>query len=215
VRVVIGNTEVHPVDPRQQQDISALVRAARGGSGEALGELLKRCDRYLLGIAGRELSFQLRGKEAPSDVVQESYLLAGENFGQFGGQTREELFAWLRQIVLHQVAKAHRRYKQTAKRDVRCEAVRIPAARDSWELHVARRPASPSTCAMAHEAEERIWRAVDGLPEDYRRVIVLRHRDSLGFADVARRMGRSEAATRKLWQRAVKRIEQQLEAADA
>ncbi len=49
------------------------------------------------------------------------------------------------------------------------------------------------------------------LPEDYREVIVLRHLEGLGFADVALRMGRTEDSVKNLWVRALARLRRTLD----
>ena len=44
---------------------------------------------------------------------------------------------------------------------------------------------------------------ISRLPDDYRRVIRLRHLEGLTFVEVARQMGRSVDAVEKLWARAL------------
>ena len=192
--------------------IVQLIEAARTGSQEALGELLERYQRHLLLIADRELTPPLRAKESPSDIVQETFLDVQAVFSQFKGQTEQELFAWLRQTLLHRVAKAHRRWLGTAKRDMAREQIHIAPGEDSqWQRHVVRRVDLPSAIAMAHEQQERLERVLEGLSSDYREVILLHHRDGLPFKEIAERMARSETAVRKLWVRAVKQLQERLE----
>ncbi len=190
-----------------KDSIRELIEAARAGSQEAMGELLQRCRKYLLLVAGRELSPRVRVKEAASDVVQETCVDAQQNLLAFAGETRQELLAWLRRILLHHVAEAHRRYTGTQKRDLAAELVRIEASGDGWQMHAARQVASPSTSAMAREKREQILQIMDSLGEDDRQVILLHHRRKLPFSEIAKEMGRSEAAVRKLWTRAVRRLE--------
>jgi RNA polymerase sigma-70 factor (ECF subfamily) len=54
---------------------------------------------------------------------------------------------------------------------------------------------------------------VERLPEDRRRVIALRHEEGLSFDEIAQRMGRTPAAVRKLWFRAVARLRRETGAA--
>ena len=53
--------------------------------------------------------------------------------------------------------------------------------------------------------------ALARLPEDYREVIVLRHLEGLGFAEVGLRMERSEDSVKNLWVRALARLRRTLE----
>ena len=56
-----------------------------------------------------------------------------------------------------------------------------------------------------------VERILARLPEDYRRVIVLRIREDRSFAQIAGLMGRSPAAVRKLLSRALEKTRQNLE----
>ena len=48
------------------------------------------------------------------------------------------------------------------------------------------------------------------MPEDYREVLVLHHLEECAFPEVARRMGRSVEAVKKLWARALARLRRSL-----
>jgi RNA polymerase sigma-70 factor (ECF subfamily) len=49
-------------------------------------------------------------------------------------------------------------------------------------------------------------RAIDRLPDDYRRVIEARSFDGLSFEEVGARLDRSAEAARRLWVRALDRL---------
>jgi RNA polymerase sigma-70 factor (ECF subfamily) len=51
--------------------------------------------------------------------------------------------------------------------------------------------------------EDALWRLVKDLSLAQQRLLVLRHRDHLSFAEIAKRLGRSESACRKLHHRAL------------
>src|SRR5262245_35621598 len=97
---------------------ASLLSAARSGSREALGELLEGCRGYLLMVARDKLDADLRAKEGPSDLVQETFLEAKRDFGQFQGASEAELLAWLRRVLLNNVANFTRRYRTAGKRTV-------------------------------------------------------------------------------------------------
>jgi len=48
------------------------------------------------------------------------------------------------------------------------------------------------------------------LPAEYRLVLELRYWGGLSFVDIAPRLGRSPEAVRKLWYRAVERVQEEL-----
>src|SRR5215472_3181235 len=99
-------------------DGAGWLARARAGDREALGRALEVCRRYLLLIAERQLDDDLRAKGGASDLVQETFLEAQRDFARFEGTSPEELRAWLRQVLLHNVGAFTRRYRGTTKRAV-------------------------------------------------------------------------------------------------
>jgi RNA polymerase sigma-70 factor, ECF subfamily len=193
-------------------DISQHLPAARAGSREALGQALEACRCYLLLIANRQLDPALQAKGGASDLVQDTFLEAQRDFAQFAGGTEDELRAWLKRLLLNNVANFARRYRDTDKRQLQRE-MGLPGDSTSTGPG-AGLPAdtpSPSGQAMAHEQAEAIQKALQRLPEDYRRIITLRYQEDRSFEEIAQLLQRSENAARKLWFRAVERLQQELD----
>src|SRR4051794_37421346 len=86
---------------------------ARAGAPEALGQLLEAWRGYLLVVAQRELDPDLRAKGGASDLVQETFLEAQRDFPRFHGDSEAELLAWLRRLLLNNVANFTRSYRGT------------------------------------------------------------------------------------------------------
>ena len=144
---------------------------ARAGSREALGKLLEGARQYLLSIARQEFDPDLRAKNSPSDVVQETFVEAQRAFGQFQGDTEAELLAWLRQLLLHRVGKLRRRYRDTQKRRLGREvALGGDGSSEGPAGGLAADGPSPSGQAMEHEQDQALQAALGRLPDDYRRV---------------------------------------------
>lgn len=173
---------------------------ARAGSQEALGRALESCRRYLLEIARRELDPALQAKGGASDVVQETFLEAQRDFGRFHGGSAGELRAWLRQLLLHHLYKQARRYRTTQKRAAGREVSLEPDGLSAAAV-------TPSVQAMAHEEAEELRRALARLPEDYRQVILWRYQEQRPFDEIAQMLNRSDTAVRKLWARAIERLQ--------
>lgn len=201
-------------EPQHYESFDDLIKAARAGSRQALGDLFDRYRRYLILVAEREFPPQLRAKESPSDIVQDTFLDAQAGFAGFRGLTEHEFYAWLRRALLRRVIKSHRRYQRTEKRDIRHEECCICHECQEWHLQTSRRVTTPSAYAVADEKQWQICQALDQLADDYRQVILLHHRDGFDFNVVAVRMSRSEAAVRKLWTRAIKQLQVRLEEMD-
>ena len=196
-----------------EKDVSRWLPEARAGSREAMGQALEAYRAYLLLIANRQLDPNLRAKGGASDLVQETFFEAHRDFGQFKGQTGEELQAWLRQLLLHNVANFARGFRDAGKRDLAREVALEPETPSgAGDRGLADDTPSPSGRAMAREQAEIVQQALARMPEDYSQVVILRYQDGLSFEQVAQRMQRSENAVRKLWFRAVERLEQELRA---
>src|SRR5437667_1572024 len=101
-------------------DPEQLLGLARAGSGPALGQLLELYRSYLAILARLQIGRRLQGKIDAADLVQDTFLQAHRDFGQFRGRTEEELIGWLRQILAHSLAMCVRRYG-AQRRDVRLE----------------------------------------------------------------------------------------------
>jgi RNA polymerase sigma-70 factor (ECF subfamily) len=199
-------SNIQPVDERLQ--------AARQGSAEARGELLEGCRAYLLLIANTDLASDLRAKVGASDLVQETFLAAHQDFSRFRGRSEGELLAWLRSILMGTLSDFSRRHCQTAKRKLAREVPLAGSqrARTADARLVADRLPSPSCAAVAQEEAQAIDHALSRLPPDYVEVIVLIHRDHYSFSQAAEAMGRSVDAVRRLWTRAVERLTREIEA---
>jgi RNA polymerase sigma-70 factor (ECF subfamily) len=193
------------LDDRRQ--IEAWIDEAKQGSSEALGKLLEASHLHLLAMARRRTSKVLQCKVSPSDLVQETSLAAHRGFALFRGQRLEELLAWLREILLHQAANVRRSYQETGKRDL---ALEFPINGNPFiEHNLPAADLSPRAQLVVDEERELIERAMERLGEDHRRVIELRSRERLSFIEIGERMERSADAARKLWLRAVERLERE------
>jgi RNA polymerase sigma-70 factor (ECF subfamily) len=193
-------------------DVSQWLPAARAGCSEALGQALEACRRYLLLVAERDLDPALRAKGGASDLVQQTFLEAQRDFAHFHGDSEAELLAWLKHLLRHNVGKFGRTYRDTQKRGVGRETPLegLGSAAGPGDGLAAPTP-TPSVLAMQREQDEALERALERLPEDYRRVITLRYREERSFEEIGRLLQRSADAARKLWARAVELLQDELD----
>ncbi|MCM2369066.1 sigma-70 family RNA polymerase sigma factor [Aporhodopirellula aestuarii] len=200
-------SQADPTQPPSRME--QLIDAARTGDGDALGELLHNYRRYLVFLARTGLHHHMQGKADPSDIAQEVCLAAHGNIADFRGETAEEFAGWLRGILTNTLAMHVRKFLGTEKRDPRLEQQlnqSIASATGFLQSQLAGNMTSPSQNFARNEAFLQLAGALEGLPDDYRRVIVLRHVEGLPFADVARAMGRSVDSVEKLWVRGLAKL---------
>lgn len=204
--VDVDFAELTPLD-ESYQDFGGLLENARLGVSEVAGRLLNAYRPYLLSIAAEARPVALGGKIAPSDLVQETIVKGYEQLGMFRGNTPEELAGWLKQILLNHAINTVEKY-QTLKRQASRER---PVSSDIVDAGQS----SPSHVALSREKQERLEHALERLPEHYRQVILLRHRENLSFGDIGQALGKTDEAARKLWGRAVHQLQQELGFDDA
>src|SRR5205823_5326264 len=73
------------------RDVAQWLPAARAGSSEALGEILEACRGYLLLLAQEELDPGLQAKGGASDLVQQTFMEAQQDFARFQGDSEGAL----------------------------------------------------------------------------------------------------------------------------
>ena len=185
--------------------VSSLKRA-RQGDDQAVGQMLELCRDYLLLIANQDLDTDVRRKMAVSDVVQESMLNAQAHIDRFEGSTRQEFLAWLRGILRNDMLHWRRHYKGVQKRageqSVDLAGSQIRRVEPVDDFH------TPGTQAVAREEEDMLNRALSELPDNYRQIIRLRSYEDKSFVEIGEQQGCSPDAARKLWSRAIVRMQE-------
>lgn len=195
-----------------RSNANALISRARRGSRSSLGSLLEQYRNYLIVLAATQIEKRLQPRVSPSDVVQETMLRAHKNFAQFRGTTEPELLAWLRQILVNNLARFVEQHVLAARRDVRREVSieRLGVALEQSTIQLAalvpEKGKSPSLCVQQREEAVVLADRLAQLSNDYREVLVFRNLQGLPFEEVATRIGRSVGATRMLWLRAIEKL---------
>ena len=164
---------------------------------------------WLMMLAERQLAGRLKGKLDASDIVQQALLDAWQGRDGFEGSTHGERLAWLRVILTRVIIRRDRELFRTQKRGEGREQL-LQAAIDQSSFCIEKLAVSsePDPGVAADRAEQSLQLAatLTRLPEDYRTVLVLRHLEGLSHAEIAVRMGRSVAAIRMLWVRALEAL---------
>jgi len=173
---------------------------------------LERHREYLRLLARLQFPIRLQSKLDPSDVVQQTLLLAHQKMDQFQGQNEAELAAWLRAILTNVLVDALRAF-DAPKRDVDREysleaAVAESSARLETFLHLD--SPSPSSQAVRHEELLQLAEALARLPEDQRTAVELHHLQGCSIAEVAGVLDRTEASIAGLLRRGLKALRQWL-----
>jgi RNA polymerase sigma-70 factor, ECF subfamily len=192
-----------------------LARALRGDR-DALGRLLEAQRAGLYRLAQRQIEGRIAVRVDASDLIQQTFLEAHRSFPQFAGQGAREWAAWLRSILDHKVAGAIRDHTLLQKRDVRRERSMDDSqgGRAPLKQELDAGLSSPSQRAIRGEEEEHLSQALTALPDDQREAVRLRHLEGWALDDIARRLGRTPAATAGLIKRGMQALRRRLHRGD-
>ena len=200
-------------DPSVNAELA--LRASRGDSA-ALDALIERHLPALRAFVRLRSGPVVRAKESCSDLVQSVCREILEDAGAFEYQGEAAFRNWLFTKALRKILDRNKFYRRD-KRDIGREAAQ--AARSAGPgAGVARCYAticSPNREAMVHEEVEALERAFDRLPDNYREVITLARVVGLSHAEIAERLGVTEAYSRSLLSRALARLARLLRTGDA
>ena len=200
-------------EERDEAVRAALVRA-REGDRDALWEAAHGLRPYLRAVARSVLGGRLDGKVDVADVVQQSLLAAIERFDQFRGESAGEWQQWLVTIVRNEARNLLRFWHQdrrnlAAENAVAGSMMQTDASGEKPRL-AALQP-TPSRQAATRQEAMQLMEAIDRLPAEYREVLRLRHFEGLSHREIATRTGKTEAAIRQLWVRALKHLRTAME----
>ena len=153
-----------------------LVNAARGGDIGAFEKLVKRYDRNVFRIA----QHITQNREDAEDVVQDAFLKAYQNLGQFQGQSK--FYTWLVRIAVNEALMRLRRRRPermiSLDEDVKTEEDSMPREVADWSPN-------PEQQYSQGELKEILGKTIQGLPTGFRTVFVLRDVEGLSTEETA------------------------------
>jgi RNA polymerase sigma-70 factor (ECF subfamily) len=168
-----------------------LVHASKNGDVAAFEQLVKRYDRKLLRIA----QHVTHNREDSQDAVQEAFLKAFQNLGQF--REDSQFSTWLIRITVNQSLMKLRR--QRAIREVSLDED-FQAEGDVLPMEVTDWAPNPEQLYRASELRDILAKALGELRLTSRAVFVLRDIEGLSTDQTAEVLGLSQPAVKaRLW----------------
>ena len=182
-------------------DESVLVDAARNGDVGAFEQLVRRYDRNVFRIA----QHITQNREDAEDVVQDAFLKAFQNLGQFQGQSK--FYTWLVRIAVNEALMRLRRRRPertvSLDEDVKTEEDSMPREVADWSPN-------PEQLYSQAELKDILGKTIQGLPPGFRTVFVLRDVEGLSTEETAEALNLSIPAVKSRLLRARLQLRERL-----
>lgn len=190
--------------------VERLMERIRQGDGQAIDQLLAAYRMRLKSLVRVRLDPRLQARIDPSDVVQETMLVASKEIVEYAQTQTVPFYPWLRRIACQRISDLHRRHVRTQGRSVRREQVGSLA----WNDHSASLLAdqliasqtSVSQRAAREERHERVRQALQRLSAAHREVLVLLYLEHMPLVDAAAVLKSSPEAVRSRHRRALQKF---------
>ncbi len=185
------------------------------GDPQALATLFSQHRDRLRRMVELRLDARLRGRVAPSDVLQEAYIDVLKRLPHYQARPEVPFFVWARAVTIQRLIQVHRQHLLARGRDVSREVAN--GRDDSLEASSERMAelmgdiTSPSRAAQRIEIAARVREALDQLEPLDREVLALRHFEELSNHETAAALGIQPAAASKRYIRALDRLRRELE----
>jgi RNA polymerase sigma-70 factor (ECF subfamily) len=183
------------------EQITSLLPQCQRGEAAAVGALYDlyadRLYRYMLARVG--------DPEVAADLTTELFVRVIRHMGSFKMNERRpaaSFSAWLYRIAANLITDHHRQAKRAAQVSL------------TEELRLTDGEPSPQHLAEQREVFARLQRAMQGLSEEQRLVILAKFGEDMSNAEVAAWLGKSEGAVKSLQHRALQALGRLLGASD-
>lgn len=191
-------------------------REPRPGGAEASGgvacdipfdELVATYERRIFNVVYRMLG----DYDEAADVTQETFISAYKSYERFRGESA--VFTWLYQIAINQARNRLKRRNRTRSVEVESldQAPRGPEEEGPQTREIADLTHAPHTVLEGKEFQERVLKAVEALPPDYREVVVLREMQGMSYQEIVDSLGISMENVKTRLSRARAMLRRQLE----
>jgi RNA polymerase sigma-70 factor (ECF subfamily) len=198
---VINRGNVKVVESTSQGYETKLVKKLRSGDSRAREEFYNIYRNRLYALILK----QVDGDQAlAEDLVQETFLAALSSLDKFRGDS--QLYTWLRSIAFHKINDFYRRQAREPKPQ---ESPPDFDAMKRLEQTGGDEPA-PFTVMESEEIHQSVHQALEGLPQDYQEVLVLKYLEEMPVLEISQVMGRSPKSVEGLLSRARKAMRDNL-----
>jgi RNA polymerase sigma-70 factor, ECF subfamily len=186
-----------------------LLSDVRAGGG--VDPLLGTFREPLRRMIGQRLDPVIARRVDASDIVQDVLIEANQRLQEYLKNPVMPFHLWVRHLAQDRIIDTHRRHRLAQRRSIDREQ---PITRPAWAddssagliTSLIDTENTPATEAIQAELTRKLNAAIDGLNDDDRDIILLRHQEQLSNQDVAAALNVTEAAASMRYLRAVRRL---------
>lgn len=166
---------------------AVLIERAQKGDDDAFSSLVEAYQKFVYNASCRFLSAHGRDTAPADDIAQDSFIKAWRSLSSFRGESA--FSTWLFRITVNTA-------RDYLRQETRHKTISLthPDEDDDtaeWDLPVTSGDTVPEDVTEKRETILAVRKAVESLPEDQRRVIVLRDLDELPYQDISELLGLS------------------------
>lgn len=194
--------------------LKALNARIQSGDRSALGPVFEILRPRLRATIRLQVNQRIRRREDESDILQEAYFAAANDFDRYAAEPKVPVYVWVRGLVQQRLVDAHRKHlvsqKRSLNREISIHGHHLSADDASSTYSVARQLVSdltsPSLVASKVELRKVLQTVLEQLDPIDQEIISLRHTQGMKSSEVATllQINQSTASTRYL--RALKKL---------
>ena len=193
-----------------ENETDELIELAKSGNQPAREALLGRHRQRLKRMIAIRLDERLARRADPSDVVQETIMVASKRIDQYLQRPAIPFYPWLRQIAWDQIQLHHRRHLDTHARSVKREESQGYELPERSSIQLAQvlsdQQSGPESRLMREESRQRVRASLDQLNPVEREVLVLRFLEQLSIEEAAMVLQISKDAVQMRQLRAIRKL---------
>jgi RNA polymerase sigma-70 factor (ECF subfamily) len=198
---VVNRGDMKVAESTSQSYEAKLIKKLRSGDSRAREEFYNIYRNRLYFVVLEQVD---RDRALAEDLVQETFLAALSSLDKFRGDS--QLYTWLRSIAFHKINDFYRHQAREPKPQ---ESPPDFDAMKQLEQTGGDEPA-PLTVMESEEIRQSVHEALEGLPEDYQEVLVLKYLEEMPVLEISQVMGRSPKSVEGLLSRARKAMRDNL-----
>jgi RNA polymerase sigma-70 factor (ECF subfamily) len=198
---VVNRGDMKVAESTSQSYEAKLIKKLRSGDSRAREEFYNIYRNRLYFVVLEQVD---RDRALAEDLVQETFLAALSSLDKFRGDS--QLYTWLRSIAFHKINDFYRHQAREPKPQ---ESPPDFDAMKQLEQTGGDEPA-PLTVMESEEIRQSVHQALEGLPQDYQEVLVLKYLEEMPVLEISQVMGRSPKSVEGLLSRARKAMRDNL-----